>query len=658
MIRELCPSLVQWLREDSAPCPLWRLELSGPDGARLEVEAGDASHIARADIDARTDESGLRHLSFRAAVRDGWTVTRVDFPVVSGISNHVARTVAVPAGWGLEYDLEPGMRWEGVYPSCMAEMGFVAFVSPHHPRSDYHTSKCTDSASRPHPRCGPTGPQRSPLPREREQAVLYVGLHDPHGGHKTLRVSAGDEGASFECSYWPSMDESAGGAFELPFEVVIGTVEGGWWQAAQVYRQFTFSADWSGAGPVSARPIPEWLKDTDLWLRIKPELCPQTDPDTFIRAAEFFGVPTAVHWYRWHQIPYDTLYPEYFPARKGFVEGIRQLQSAGIHVMPYINGRLCDPESPTWNDEGGSNWAARDENGEPYTEIYGSKVPLNAMCPHTQFWQDKIGGLVDKLTHECGVDGVYIDQIACAAGLRCFSSNHGHAPGGGRFWVEGYRKLLERVRSALPGDRILTTEEGAECWIDQFDALLMVNTPPLAGTRPIALFPAVYSGRSITFGFQYLTEDDLKQGLPFRYKMANAFVFGAQLGWVTAGWIMAPEAAEEAEFLRSLAHCRRRAHQFVVTGRFMGMLGVEGDNPTLRCRATGFFGGFYDLETPAVIGSRWLAEDGSVGVLLANLDDEAHDVVLAPRVGFASPGAREVRVPERGALAIDVAAEG
>ena len=91
-------------------------------------------------------------------------------------------------------------------------------------------------------------------------------------------------------------------------------------------------------------------------------------------------MPIALHWYKWHEVPYDTLYPEFFPPKPQFREGVKALQDAGFRVMPYINGRLCDPKSKTWT-EGGDKWAARDENGQPYTEVYGSKVPAPRHVP-------------------------------------------------------------------------------------------------------------------------------------------------------------------------------------------------------------------------------------------------------------------------------------
>ena len=365
-----------------------------------------------------------------------------------------------------------------------------------------------------------------------------------------------------------------------------------------------------------------------------PQAEPLANVELCKKASAYFGVPIGLHWYNWHEIPFDTLYPDYFPAKPSFAEGVKALQSAGMHVMPYINGRLADPKSKFWagepvvggvSDADAGKSAAKQEDGKFYTEVYGSKVPLNVMCPYTKQWQGKIGSLVDRLVSECGVSGVYIDQIGAAGAARCFDPSHGHPIGGGHMWVDGYRKMLDSIRKKLPKEAMLTTEEDAECWIDQLDALLLVNTPT-SGPRPIPLFPAVYSGRTITFGFQYIAGDDISRSLPWRAKMARAFVWGSQLGWVGADRIMAPEAAKEAEFLRNLARARRFGHQFVVTGRFLGMIDVRGDNPHLAGEASGSFGGTYSLDLPAVLASAWLAEDGTLGILLANMSDEPRKV--------------------------------
>ncbi len=595
----------EWLNE--GPGELWKIEFLSPDGEKFELAGDEASladiasippalkftwtvrlrdETASVVVTVRLDkDDSLSYWSLEADLPDAWRIVRADFPITSNIKLRENLKLAAPNGWGMEYAMAPGVGYDGIYPSCAAAMQFVALYDRHE--------------------------------------GIYIGAHDPKANHKRFRVQAEESGVAFTLVNYPSIPKDHH-TFRLPFEVAIGVFIGDYYDAAQIYREFTYTTRWGRAGPVSKRPIPQWVKATDLWLR--PDGSPEDNVEVTRRALKYFGVTTSLHWYRWHVIPYDTLYPEYFPPLPGFVEGVQALQSEGAHVMPYINGRLCDPNSATWNDEGGSKWAALQEDGEPYTEVYGSKVPLNVMCPFTEEWQSKIAGIVDRLIRECGVDGVYIDQIAAAYAVQCFDPSHGHSIGGGSFWVEGYRKMLDRVRTLLPEDRMITSEENAECWIDQFDALLLVNTH--TDHPPIPLFPAVYSGRTINFGFMYLPADDLERSLPFRVKMGRGFLWGTQIGWIQPARIMAPDAVNEAEFLRNLARCRRFGHEFFTFGRFLGPVDARGDFPQLKGVATGSFGGEYEIDVPAVMACAWQSEAGDLAVALVNLSDRRESVSI------------------------------
>ena len=595
-----------WLTGKVEPAALWQMAFAGPDGATKEITSADVDVTGanfgqddvrftwKAPLDGKSAtimviiraelDDPLSRWSLQARLPDGWKVTRADFPIIPNVKPRRNLKFAAPAGWGLEYDVKPGVGYQGIYPSCTAAMQFMAFYT------------------------GGKG--------------VYIGAHDAQANHKVLNMHVQSGGAGAFFTNWPAIPEKSGGTYKLPYEAVVGVFTGDYYDAAGIYREFTFRTPWGKAGPVSKRPIPQWLKDTDLWLR--PHYDPEKNVPVLKEALKYFDVPTSLHWYQWHKIPYDTLYPEYFPPLDGFADAVKELQDLGAHVMPYINGRLCDPNSKTWIEEQGSKSAARQENGEPYTEVYGSKVPLNAMCPYTAQWQNKISGLVERMTGELGVHGVYIDQIGAAYAVRCFDASHGHPIGGGHFWVDGYRKMLNDVRSKLPKGRMITTEENAECWIDQFDALLLVNTS--TGANIIPLFPAVYSGRTITFGFLYFPKDDLEKSLPFRAKMARCFLWGAQLGWIEPEKMMDPANAKEAEFLRNLARCRRFGHKYLEYGRFEGLLDVRGDNPRMTGEASGSFGGTYHIDMPSVTGSSWLAEDGTLGVALANMSDEPREV--------------------------------
>ncbi|MBP7934356.1 MAG: hypothetical protein KA354_06875 [Phycisphaerae bacterium] len=610
---------MEWVVASSGKASLWGLALRGPGGAAAELESdalsapeakGDGSGVGfrwkarvgegEVQVSLTASSSGHDGLSswrLGAVLPDGWSVVRADWPILAHLRTGSGLKMAAPFGWGLEYEVKPGMGYEATYPSLVASMPFVAFYG------------------------GGEG--------------LYVGMHDPKGNHKHLAVKAREDGVGVTFTHWAAASDTVSGRYAPGFEAVIGVFDGDYWDAAQIYRAFTYQTPWGGAChglklSDPKRAVPAWLKDIELWLMPGPE--PLKNVDMCRKAAEFFGVPIALHWYNWHEIPFDTLYPEYFPAKPDFREGVKALQGAGLRVMPYINGRLCDRNSKTWVQEGGDKAAARQENGQPYTEVYGSKVPLNVMCPATVQWQNKIAGIVDRLFSECGVDGVYIDQIGAAGAVRCFDAGHGHSVGGGTFWFDGYRKMLDRIRARMPEDRMLTTEENAECWNDQLDALLMVNTPAVGGRRVIPLMPTVYGGRVITFGFQYMHGSDIPKSLPFRAKMVRDFLWGAQLGWLGVEGIMADGARKEAEFLRNLAKARRGGHEFLLEGQFLGEVEVIGDQPRLK-GAGSAGGGEYAIDLPVVMATAWLAADGTMGLAVANISDEPRAVELRPPWG-------------------------
>jgi hypothetical protein len=167
----------------------------------------------------------------------------------------------------------------------------------------------------------------------------------------------------------------------------------------------------------------------------------------------------------------------------------------------------------------------------------------------------------------------------------------------------------------------LTTEENSECWIDQFDAQLMVNAP-VGRQKLIPLFPLVYSGRALLFGIQYIVEDDIKLSMPFRIKIAREFIWGSQLGWFNINIIMNPKSTAEAEFLRNLAQCRKYGHEFFVSGRFLGEFNASTDSLHIEMNKNS------DIDVPSVMGSKWQAEDGTYGISLVNIFDEDHNVAV------------------------------
>lgn len=100
------------------------------------------------------------------------------------------------------------------------------------------------------------------------------------------------------------------------------------------------------------------------------------------------------------------------------------MEQNGIHVMPYINGRIWDTKDRRDQDYQFSGkamqGAVKKESGELSLETYashepdGSLVKLATMCPSSYVWKKTIEDIVKKLFSKCNVSAIYIDQVAAA----------------------------------------------------------------------------------------------------------------------------------------------------------------------------------------------------------------------------------------------------
>ena len=385
---------------------------------------------------------------------------------------------------------------------------------------------------------------------------VYYATEDKEACGKDFRAAVGEKSVTLLTDIVASegWSDNVTETFTVPWSTVIGYSNIGWQDAAtKWYRPFTFTTEW-GSKPLASRNIPQWLLDTDIWIRAKG--VNDTVRSAVNKAIDLYGKNTFVHWYFWHHYPYDTHYPDYFPPKAGFADMIAEVRKRGCHTVPYINGRLWDPDSDSYKTLNGASASCRKPDGTLYTEIYPTSQVLNTVtCPASGLWQNIITDLVIKIQKELKTNGVYIDQIAAAAPQPCWATNHGHACGGGDYWHKSYRHLMDSLRTHhLEPGNILISEENAECYIDMFDLLLTVNSPH-NGCKIVPLFPMVYSDRLITSAYTYSPTDRVNRG-DFLYQTMQCFLYGSQLGWVDPTLLMKDEAKREANFLKTLSTLR------------------------------------------------------------------------------------------------------
>jgi hypothetical protein len=531
-----------------------------------------------------------------------WGVWNVQFPILNGLIVEPGNAIAYPWKVGrLCKDPLSNMPLKMVYPSYTSTMQYSLFL--------------------------------------RKNECLYLAAHDPLASYKCFTYEKdGESELVYYLINYPEGMGLPGTGYIMPYDAVVTILNGDWITGSKFYRQWALKQYWCRKGPIwKRRDLSKWLMDITVWFsRLVSPLGDYREREQIpvniqkiVDLAKYLNVPVGYHWYWWENKPYDTGCPEYFPPKLEFKPGVEELHKAGIYVMPYINARLWDVDTESWHQERAEMWCTKAPfklidglrdyylstgwwrertDITKYVEHWGARFAV--MCPYTEFWQEKITTICDKLIGEYDVDGVYLDQISSWYPVLCFDPTHGHPIGGGHYWVDGYRRLIEKVYRQISKRKyhaFLTSEDNAEPYIDLVGLLTWSPLMP----DMIPMFQMVYSGWCITFGRSFPSNDELAIILT----IAQQLLWGTQLGWLD------PDAiglqSPEAEYLKEATSAFKTAKKFVLFGEMLRPPVLEGDNPTVKIG---------EVETPAVLCSCWKAPDNTIGLVFTNIDTAPHKI--------------------------------
>lgn len=504
----------------------------------------------------------------------------------------------------------------------------------------------------------PSGWTSMPLLAAYDQAGtngLYFAIHDPWGSNKEVHAESRPHQRVVQMWYEHPAPNAGlpGNGFELSGEAVWHCLDGDWFDAAMIYRDWARkSARWyPRLGPDGRSDTPLWMRELSAWAQTggSPKECAAKVKGF----AEFLGVPIGFHWYSWHQIPFDNDYPHYFPTKPGFADAVRDLQASGVYVMPYINGRLWDTR-----DRGQTDYqftsvalpaATKDREGKPCLESYSSKeadgspVKLAAMCPATKLWQDKVREIVLRLFEEQGVKGVYIDQVAAAQPRLCYDRAHGHPLAGGHWWTESYWAMLEAVRRAKPPDCMLTTECNAEPYAHVFDGYLTWHWQ-YDGQVPLS--PAVYGSAIQMFGRAY--RGGPTKDLALQMKAGQQLAWGEQIGWLDP---TLAQTKENGPFFRQVVRLRHALRRYFYAGEMARPPRIEGDIPNVT--ADWQWHGEWPVTAAALQVGAWrIPSEKKLVLIFVNVSDAPIAATLefdADRYGLPAGPLRMARVTSEGA---------
>jgi hypothetical protein len=596
--------------------PGWRLSLRLPDGEVEEISSSGLAHTTEPAPTGATGGTTLVWDDLKSPAAKGITVTMTGTPVEAGTA------------WRLEVkNTGSGALWEVTFPDFTAPIlnqdtiVIPSVIGRVHPAAEplsfrpilsYPSGLVSMQCS------GFYGPSGG----------VYVGVHDPTGSRKDIEV-VNSEGHMSVRWFWavPGMG-TLGTGWKTPGDVVIRTFSGDWFDLAQIYRSWVSreAGWWPGQGRSCRGDTPDWFADNPVWIMSNGPW-PYDEPPIPIEeavakikrfAAFMDDLPCAVHWYNWHEVPYDSNFPNYFPAKRGFAEGVREVQEAGVRVMPYLNAHVWDTAIPSFETEGRLGSVKAFDGSQPIKSYGGNDFA--PMCPATELWQEKVKELVRRLAGpEFNVDGVYLDQVSAQAAMLCFDETHPHPAGGGNWWTtRGYWQMLDSIREELP-HLVLTSESNSEPYANRIHGYLSWLCYR-EGDASIPLFHAVYGGTVQLFGRLY--KRDSWKGQAMRTKTAQALVWGEQLGWIVPDVVDDPV---DGPFLKRLARMRYAMSRYLARGRMMRPPTGADDGTTLS--SSWVYTDDLWVTTPTVFSGAWERDDArSVVLVLVNADEVPHTV--------------------------------
>jgi hypothetical protein len=519
-----------------------------------------------------------------------------------------------------------------------------------------------------------------------DRAGVYLGCDDAKGRLKLIRPVHHDPGIRLGLAHvgdWPT-----DGARALEYDVVLGTFQGDWMDAADIYRSWSLQQAWAKLPLHARQDVPGWLLDSPphIVVRIQGELDigPAGPNEAFLpypkiipyldTLADRLGVPVLPVIMSWER-PGPWIYPDCFPPSGG-EESLREFcdmaRQRGWHVGTFCNGTRWvvghywshyDGQD-YFHAQGGARSVCLTHDGQPWPENWDATWrPSYACCVGASRTREIAADFV-RTCIDLGLDWIqFFDQNVGCAPFPCFSPEHGHAGQPGSWMTEEMGTLLTELHTlmdeanrAAGGERpiVLSVEGPAnEFTLPAFQICDIRVVPPghSAGGLPfVPLYHYLYHEFILIQGGFGTGPEPYHMPIRSAYNLVVGEIPGAVLvgdgrllnadTWNWAPW-EPPIGDDEAsvQMLKSAAALRRGpAREHLVFGRMMHPAQVEGI-PTMRWQ----YGG-RDHQIPAVFHSAWRAPDGRPGIVLANWTTDAQQVrVRDPRL--SAQGQQYVSTP-------------
>jgi len=528
------------------------------------------------------------------------------------------------------------LGWIGIYPSS-TQMQFMAYYAP--------------------------------------EGGLYMATHDDQFHVKGIEFhKEGEKGIKFD--YHLFTTGAGKGEYTLPYDVVLGTFDGDWYDAADIYRDWVESSDMPRPPKITDnKELPDWYFESpvvvtypvrghvDLGDMTPNELYPYTNAlgilDGLGQAFDSKVMALLMHWEGSAPWAPPYVWPPYGDV-DNYQEFVDGLHEQGNYIGLYASGTGYTVQSntdPTYNMEDeferlnletvmkkapDGGYSTRNVCAAPHAQRLGYD-----MCPTNQFVKDVVIDQVTKMVKEGRVDYTqYFDQNLGGNCYGCYSTEHGHGYGPGAWQSEAMSELYQALMPVLAAsDRkpLLGCEAAAA---EPFIPYLLFNDNRagvnLGFGTPVPAYQFVYHEYLNGFmGNQNSIRKsiDLEQSpLNMLQRLALAFASGDMFTVILRGngemieaWGMdweapIPNQEHMKTLIKNLNAWRVEAGKnFLVTGRMMKPLAFEGaTNIPMISKHEG-----RPVNFPSIFTSNWQSQDGGRAQFFVNYLPEAQEIMVS-----------------------------
>ena len=482
---------------------------------------------------------------------------------------------------------------------------------------------------------------------------LYVACDDPTGLPKFIGPLLEDEGVTLGLGHYPG---TRGGKTKLPYNVVLGTFQGDWYRAAEVYRE------WSSQQPFCAHKLserkdyPKWITEPAVGITFpmrgqgdwdppaaNPEYTPATNALPYLdKLAAELESPLMPIIFNWENAG-PWVQPDAFPpvgGKAAMQEFMAKAKEKGWHPVLYGDG-LC---WVTWqkntkydgmsyfHSHEGADAVVRRWDGTMYEWVWDWRKNYMA-CVGTEKGRQMVLGMTRGMA-ELGAD--VVQQFDQGPGpIACYAASHGHPPVPGPWMTEAFKNLVQADREIAKAKNpmVAMSCEGAppEAFLQDFQ---IWDARPWKCPLYSFLYHEYCNGHE---GFYTNRVDDEALRLSVARAIVTGYIVNFTLrdkGQIEYDWDQLwtraiPDQPSILDWAKRATHFRGViARDYLVFGRMLRPWRVTN----IREHDLG-----WGME-PVVQSATWQAPDGRIGVVLAN----AADLGESPRAELEGQGTRKV----------------